>query len=271
VIVPEPSVAGGRRQQGPPSSTWPWSGPTTTGCPSTARTPPTASAAPPASPIRGVKDAVAEVERVASMPGIVAFNLSCYPPRRDDDQHRRRSGVGGDPGDRHADHDPHRPQRRHAVPARGPASFPAPSTSNDAPGRNARADLQRIFERFPGLKFAMTEVELRLGPVLSPTRPTTTTCATRRRPCGVRSSLSCPVTTSASTSRSASSRTCTASRTAIASASRTCCGRTTTPAHRLRLAVLVEDDQLPVRRMPLDERHAILAGNSLKLYKFGSK
>jgi len=109
-------------------------------------------------PNRGVADAVAEVERVAEMPGFVGFNLSCYPHgdttlQPEDDPVWAAIEQTGKPIAIHVALTAAMPYQLQAKKLPGTAHF------YDAPGRMLELIFGGVLDRFPGLKFVMTEVD----------------------------------------------------------------------------------------------------------------
>ena len=109
-------------------------------------------------PNRGVKEAIAEVERVSSMPGFVGLLLSCYPhgdtriSPEDDDLWRaiEQSGMSV------AIHIMLNDQMPFQLDAR---KLPGTVHFYDAPKRQLEIIFSGILDRFPGLQFVMTEVD----------------------------------------------------------------------------------------------------------------
>jgi len=122
-------------------------GPTTTGCRSTA-----ANARPSrgcaAISSRGVKEAVAEIERTAEMDGFVAYLLSSYP-HGNTTLSDADDPCGGHRADRQTHHHPRQHQRRHAVRTVG-GQLPGTAHFYDAPGRMLELIFGGVLDRFPG-------------------------------------------------------------------------------------------------------------------------
>jgi predicted TIM-barrel fold metal-dependent hydrolase len=109
-------------------------------------------------PNRGVKEAIAEVERVLEMPGFVGLLLSCYPHgdvsiRPEDDDLWR---VIAESGKQCAIHISLNDQMPFHLDAR---KLPGTVHFYDAPNRQLELIFSGIFDRFPSLSFVMTEVD----------------------------------------------------------------------------------------------------------------
>lgn len=109
-------------------------------------------------PNQGVADAVAEVQRVGSLPGIVGFNLGCYPHgdtvlSPDDDPLWAALEEVGKPVAIHVSLSDQMPYQLQARKLPGTVHF------YDAPGRMIELIFGRVCDKFPGLRFAMTEVD----------------------------------------------------------------------------------------------------------------
>ena len=109
-------------------------------------------------PNQGVADAVKEVRRVGSLPGIVGFNLSCYPHgdtilSPEDDALWAALEEIGKPVAIHVSLSDQMPYQLQARKLPGTVHF------YDAPGRMIELIFGRVLDRFPGLRFAMTEVD----------------------------------------------------------------------------------------------------------------
>lgn len=109
-------------------------------------------------PNRGVAEAVAEIERTADMPGFVGYLLSCYPHGtttllpEDDPVWAALEAIG-------------KPVAIHVLLT---DSLPPPSNKRklpgtvhfyDAPGRMLELIFGGVLDRYPGLRFVMTEVD----------------------------------------------------------------------------------------------------------------
>jgi predicted TIM-barrel fold metal-dependent hydrolase len=109
-------------------------------------------------PNRGVKEAVAEIQRAAAMTGFVGYNLSCYPHgdttlRADDDPMWAAIQETGLPIAIHIG-------LGNAMPAPLVArKLPGTVHFFDAPGRMLELIFGGVLDRFPGLRFVMTEVD----------------------------------------------------------------------------------------------------------------
>jgi predicted TIM-barrel fold metal-dependent hydrolase len=109
-------------------------------------------------PNRGIDEAVAEVQRTAAMPGFVAFNLSCYPHgntelQPEDDRLWAAIQEIGMPIAIHIGLSDAMPYQLNARKLPGTVHF------YDAPGRMLELIFGGVLDRFPGLKFVMTEVD----------------------------------------------------------------------------------------------------------------
>jgi predicted TIM-barrel fold metal-dependent hydrolase len=109
-------------------------------------------------PNRGVPEAVAEIERVAGMPGFIGLLLSCYPHgdtviSPDDDPVWAAVEASGLPIAIHIGLSNVMPYQLSARKLPGTVHF------YDAPGRILELIFSGVFERFPGLRFVMTEVD----------------------------------------------------------------------------------------------------------------
>jgi len=109
-------------------------------------------------PNRGVDEAVAEVERVADLPGIVGWNLNAYPHgdtelQPEDDALWAALEEVGRPVAIHVSLNDKMPFQLAAKKLPGTAHF------YDAPGRMLELIFGGVLDRFPGLKFVMTEVD----------------------------------------------------------------------------------------------------------------
>ena len=109
-------------------------------------------------PNQGVAAAVKEVERLAEMPGIVALNLSCYPHGNttisdDDDPLWQAIEQSGFPIAIHIALNDKMPYQLDARKLPGTVHF------FDAPGRQLELIFSGVLDRFPSLKFVMTEVD----------------------------------------------------------------------------------------------------------------
>jgi predicted TIM-barrel fold metal-dependent hydrolase len=109
-------------------------------------------------PNRGIAEAVAEIERAAALPGIVGFNLSCYPHgdavlSAEDDPAWAALEAVGKPIAIHVSLGDAMPFQLQANKLPGTVHF------YDAPGRMLELIFGGVLDRFPGLRFAMTEVD----------------------------------------------------------------------------------------------------------------
>jgi predicted TIM-barrel fold metal-dependent hydrolase len=109
-------------------------------------------------PNRGVREAVAEVERIVDLPGIVGLNLSCYPHgdttlQPEDDDVWRLVEQTGLPIAIHIGLSDEMPFQLDARKLPGTVHF------YDAPGRQLELIFSGVLDRFPGLRFVMTEVD----------------------------------------------------------------------------------------------------------------
>jgi predicted TIM-barrel fold metal-dependent hydrolase len=109
-------------------------------------------------PNQGVREAVTEVERITEMPGLVSLNLSCYPHgdtviQPEDDDLWRAVEQSGMPISLHIGLSDKMPYQLDARKLPGTVHF------FDAPNRMLELIFSGIFDRFPGLKFVMTEVD----------------------------------------------------------------------------------------------------------------
>jgi predicted TIM-barrel fold metal-dependent hydrolase len=117
-------------------------------------------------PNRGVKEAVQELERVAAMPGFVAVQLSCYPHgdtflRDEDDPLWAAIEQTGLPICIHIMLNDQMPYQLNARKLPGTVHF------FDAPGRMLELIFGGVLDRFPGLRFVMTEVDCGWMPYFS--------------------------------------------------------------------------------------------------------
>jgi predicted TIM-barrel fold metal-dependent hydrolase len=109
-------------------------------------------------PNRGVGEAVAEVQRAAGLPGIVGLNLSCYPHgdttlQPEDDAVWAAVQETGLPVAIHIGLSDAMPFQLQARKLPGTVHF------YDAPGRMLELIFGGVLDRFPGLRFVMTEVD----------------------------------------------------------------------------------------------------------------
>jgi predicted TIM-barrel fold metal-dependent hydrolase len=109
-------------------------------------------------PNRGVPEAIAEVERVLGMPGFVGLLLSCYPHgdthiRPEDDDLWRVIAESGKPIAIHIMLNDQMPFQLDARKLPGTVHF------YDAPKRQLELIFSGILDRYPTLRFAMTEVD----------------------------------------------------------------------------------------------------------------
>jgi predicted TIM-barrel fold metal-dependent hydrolase len=109
-------------------------------------------------PNRGIAQAIAEVERVAGMPGFVGFLLKAYPHgdttlQPEDDALWAAIEDTGMPVAIHVGLTDAKPARLQARTLPGTVHF------YDAPGRMLELIFGGVLDRFPGLRFAMTEVD----------------------------------------------------------------------------------------------------------------
>jgi predicted TIM-barrel fold metal-dependent hydrolase len=109
-------------------------------------------------PNRGVPEAVAEFERVRTMPGFVAVQLSCYPHgdtflSPEDDPLWEAIESSGLPICIHIMLNDQMPFQLNARKLPGTVHF------YDAPGRMLELIFGGVFERFPGLRFVLAEVD----------------------------------------------------------------------------------------------------------------
>ncbi len=109
-------------------------------------------------PNRGIAEAVAEVHRTAGMPGLVAQLLSCYPHgdttlSEDDDPLWEALEEVGQPVAIHIGLTDTLPFQLTARKLPGTVHF------YDAPGRMLELIFGRVLDQFPGLQFVMTEVD----------------------------------------------------------------------------------------------------------------
>lgn len=109
-------------------------------------------------PAAGVAEAVAEIERTAEMDGFVAYLLSCYPHgdavlSPDDDPMWAILEEIGKPITIHV-------ALNRAMPG-APSAKKLPGAAHfyDAPNRMLELIFGRVLDKFPGLKFVMTEVD----------------------------------------------------------------------------------------------------------------
>ena len=109
-------------------------------------------------PNRGVAAAVKEVERLAGMPGIIAVNLSAYPhgDTKISDEDDALWQVIEDTGFPIAIHIALNDQMPYQLDAR---KLPGTVHFFDAPGRQLELIFSGVLDRFPKLKFVMTEVD----------------------------------------------------------------------------------------------------------------
>ena len=110
-------------------------------------------------PNRGIKEAVAEVERTADMPGFVGYLLSNYPHgdttlREEDDALWDAISQTGKPIAIHIALNNNMPFQLVAKKLPGTAHF------YDAPARMLELIFSGVLDRFPKLKFVMTEVDV---------------------------------------------------------------------------------------------------------------
>jgi predicted TIM-barrel fold metal-dependent hydrolase len=109
-------------------------------------------------PNRGVEAAVAEVERTATMPGFVGYNLSCYPHGDTtldpaDDPVWAAIEATGKPIAIHV-------ALTNAMPFQFDArKLPGTAHFHDAPNRMLELIFGGVLDRYPGLRFVMTEVD----------------------------------------------------------------------------------------------------------------
>jgi len=108
---------------------------------------------------RGVKEAVAEFERVAQMPGFVAVLLTCYPHgdpilKPEDDALWAAIEASGMPICIHIFVDDKMPYQVSAKKLPGTIHF------YDAPKRMLELIFSGVFDRFPGLRFVLAEVDV---------------------------------------------------------------------------------------------------------------
>jgi predicted TIM-barrel fold metal-dependent hydrolase len=109
-------------------------------------------------PNRGIKEAIAEVERVVDMPGFVGLLLSCYPHgdtklRPEDDELWRVIEQTGMPVAIHIMLNDQMPYQLDARKLPGTVHF------YDAPKRQLELIFGGVLDRFPGLQFVLTEVD----------------------------------------------------------------------------------------------------------------
>jgi predicted TIM-barrel fold metal-dependent hydrolase len=109
-------------------------------------------------PNRGVPEAVAELERVADLPGIIAFNLKCYPHgdttiSSDDDPLWRAVVEAGKPLTIHIGLSNSLPGRLSAQALPGTGHF------YDAPRRMLEFIFAGVLDRFPELTIVLAEVD----------------------------------------------------------------------------------------------------------------
>jgi predicted TIM-barrel fold metal-dependent hydrolase len=112
-------------------------------------------------PSRGVKEAVAEIERTAEMEGFVAYLLSSYPHGNTtlsevDDPVWAAIEYIGKPIAIHVNLSDTMPLPL----ALTAAKLPGTAHFYDAPGRMLELIFGGVLDRFPGLKFVMTEVDV---------------------------------------------------------------------------------------------------------------
>jgi uncharacterized protein len=109
-------------------------------------------------PNQGLGEAITEVERIAEMPGLVALNLSCYPHgdttlSEEDDPLWRAIEQSGMPIAIHIGLSNAMPYQLDARKLPGTVHF------YDAPGRMLEIIFSGMLDRFPKLRFVMTEVD----------------------------------------------------------------------------------------------------------------
>ena len=176
-------------------------------------------------PHRGVDDAVKEIDRILTLPGISAFLLRCYPNgtldiEPEDDAVWARIAESGKPLTIHVSLANEMPRELKATALPGTVHF------YDAPNRMLQFIFSGVLDRFPSLTIVLTEVDCGWLPYFAD-RPTTTTSAIPMPRCATRSWPCCRASTCRSISRQHLSPTRTPSTTVIGWACNACCGPTT--------------------------------------------